>query len=457
MCTITNTAVQEARLVSPVLECVVFNQGTPDLAVWGYVNRSGEPVRIPVGADNRFTPAPARRGQPEVFEPGRYVGVFQTPFQAGATTLRWTLSDETATASASSQRCTATVEVRKVVVPASDPGVFELRINGRRLATGGNGTTTGPVVVGVGEGTASETAAPGTNLADYESSVQCTRNGAPAVSAAGTKVDVAVARGDVVVCTFTNLRIAAPQPPQPPTPGPEPPSPTPQLDLAIVKVGSPTVVSVGQRITWTMTVTNRSSVAAADVNGLKVNDPRSPGTRLLSLRASQGTCRPFTCNLGRLAPGASATVVAVTLATQVGVVVDVVRVGSEEIETNYRNNVAAALVRVVGPFRPPSDLRRCRTLTAAPAALEAGRASVVRVQARNRRGRPVPLLFVRARGAGVNLLARTDRRGFARFAMMPKQLGIVRLTSGRRTIVATGPGCLTLLGVLRGEQTRVTG
>ncbi len=41
-----------------------------------------------------------------------------------------------------------------------------------------------------------------------------------------------------------------------------------------------------------MTVTNRSSVEAADVNGLKVADPRSFRTRLISLRASQGTCRP---------------------------------------------------------------------------------------------------------------------------------------------------------------------
>ena len=111
-----------------------------------------------------------------------------------------------------------------------------------------------------------------------------------------------------------------------------------------------------------MTVTNRSAVAAADVNGLKLDDPRSYRTRLISLRASQGTCRPYTCNLGRLAPGASATVTAVTEATQVGVVVDIVRVGSEEIESNYRNNVAAALARVIGPLTPP-----------APASASAGR------------------------------------------------------------------------------------
>jgi uncharacterized repeat protein (TIGR01451 family) len=451
VCAITNTAGQQAQDVRPVLECVVFNASLPDLAVWGYVNRSGGPVSIPVGPDNGFSPDPVDRGQPVVFEPGTLVGVFQTPFQAGRTTLRWTLSGETATASASSPRCTATVELRKVVVPPTDPGVFELRINGRLLASGGNGTTTGPVVVGVGEGTASETAASGTNLADYESSVQCTRNGGVAVTVAGTKIDGAVARGDVVVCTFTNRRIAGPQPPEPPEP-PEPPQPPQLLDLAVVKTARPTTVVVGGRITWTMTVTNRSSVAAADVNGVKVNDPRSFRTRLISLRASQGTCRPFTCNLGRLAPGASATVVAVTQALQVGPVVDIVRIGSEEPESNYRNNVAAALARVIGPFRPPVGLDVCRTLTAAPDVLEAGRASVVRLRARNRRGDPIPQLAVRASGPGGTVVSRTDRRGVVRFTLLPTEVGLVRFST---TTVRLG--CLTQLGVVRGAQTQVTG
>ena len=211
-----------------------------------------------------------------------------------------------------------------------------------------------------------------------------------------------------------------------------------------------------------MTVTNRSSVAAADVNGLKLNDPRSYRTRLISLRASQGTCRPYTCNLGRLAPGASATVVAVTDATQVGVVANVVRVGSEEIESNYRNNVAAALVRVIGPFRPPTGLNMCRTLTAEPIALQAGRSSVVRVTARNRRGQPLPAIAIHARGAGVNQLARTDRSGVARITVLPKRLGRVFFASGaQRTLAARSqvrsPHCVTLLGVLRALPTQVTG
>src|SRR4029078_7442418 len=119
-----------------------------------------------------------------------------------------------------------------------------------------------------------------------------------------------------------------PQPPPPPTPPmpnpppvpPTPPGPAPLLDLVVAKSVEPTIVTVGGRLTWTMTVTNRSSVAAADVNGLKLDDPRSFRTKLISLEASQGSCRPYTCDLGRLAPGASATVTAGTEATRVSVV-----------------------------------------------------------------------------------------------------------------------------------------
>jgi hypothetical protein len=237
---------------------------------------------------------------------------------------------------------------------------------------------------------------------------------------------------------------------------PTPPGPAPLLDLVVTKSVEPTTVVVGGRLTWTMTVTNRSAVAAADVNGLKLDDPRSFRTRLISLRSSQGTCRPFTCDLGRLAPGASATVTAVTEATQVGVVVDIVRVGSEEVESNYRNNVAAALARVIGPLEPPVGLAVCRTLTAEPRALQTGRSSVVLVTARNRPGRPIRGLQVHVRGAGIQMRARTDRRGVARFSVSPGRIGLVSFTGDRSR--AAGPTqCRTLLGVLGAEDTVVTG
>ena len=225
-CVITNTRKPGPgdRDVRPVLECVLFNDGAPDIAYWGYLNTGEDPVTVKAGTGrNRFSPGEADQGQPSLFEAGRQTGVFDTPFQAESVTLVWSLLGRTATASDDSPACNPTVELRKVSVPADDPGVFQLRINGAVVATGGNGTTSGPLRTGIGEGTVTETAGPGTNLADYDSRVECTRNGTVEVSVPGTKVDGEVAARDTVVCTFTNTRKGTPpQPPTPPTPRPHP-------------------------------------------------------------------------------------------------------------------------------------------------------------------------------------------------------------------------------------------
>ena len=388
VCTITNEATEDAKSVSPVLDCVVFDNGAPSFADWGYSNTSGVPVVVPVGNANHFSPSPANRNQPTGFQAGSYVGVFQTAFGAGEAALTWTLAGHSVTANAGSPRCAATVEIQKLVEPASDPGVFNLQINGQTLASGGNGTTTGPITVGVGEGTVTETAGTGTALADYDSSVVVhaerdrgglgSRREGRRSRRDGRRRRVQVHEreegdSDTADASHTHAshtdtaRADAAAAAASTDPRPEAP--------ARSRGGQDreaAAVSVGGRITWTMTVTNRSAVTAADVNGLKVNDPRSFRTKLISLTSSQGTCRPYACNLGRLAPGASATVVAVTRALRVGPVVDVVRVGSEEIESNYRNNIASALVRVIGPLRPPTLPTVCRTLTAAPRLLRPG-------------------------------------------------------------------------------------
>jgi uncharacterized repeat protein (TIGR01451 family) len=464
-CTITNTR-KQAKPVSPMLECVAFANGAPSVAYWGYRNDNDFPVTIPIGDTNKFTPGAQDRGQPTEFEPGRLIGVVATSF-GGAAALIWHLDGATASASSGSTHCTATVELRKVTVPANDPGVFNLLIQGKVLATGPNGTTTGPVTVGVGEGEASETAGPGTNLADYDSKVECTRNGKVEVSVSGTKVDGAVSNGDVVVCTFTNTRktpvTPGPTPPEPPPtpptppPTPEPPPPGPPVDLAITKTANPTTVVIGQKITWTVTVKNNSTVAAADVNVVKVND-FSGLSEVLSITPSQGTCAVRTCDLGRLAPGASATIIGVTRATHIGVIVNTVRVSSEEQESDYLNNTASAIARVIGPLRPPGGggvaaAVVCHTLTAMPNRLQAGSTWVVLTTARDLFGRPVRGLAVRMSGLGLNQQARTNTRGIARFALTPPRAGIVFFGTRLRSLAAAAAPCTTRLGVLGATQT----
>ena len=117
---------------------------------------------------------------------------------------------------------TGRLEVRKVLSPATDMGTFDLAIDGMVFAPGvGNGGTTGPQMVSVGTHTVSEAGAGTTNLANYRTTIRCTRtfetdgpNTLQTVvivppgggTLAATTTDVPVAANDLVVCTITNTR-----------------------------------------------------------------------------------------------------------------------------------------------------------------------------------------------------------------------------------------------------------
>ncbi len=90
--------------VSPVLECVQDNGGGNYTAIFGYNNPNDYEINIPVGPDNRFTPAPENRGQPEYFHPGRTYGVITVGFTAG-NPVTWTLDGSTATGGTGSPAC----------------------------------------------------------------------------------------------------------------------------------------------------------------------------------------------------------------------------------------------------------------------------------------------------------------------------------------------------------------
>jgi uncharacterized repeat protein (TIGR01451 family) len=279
-----------------------------------------------------------------------------------------------------------------------------------------------------------------------------------------------VANGDVVVCTFTNTRkpTAPPPMPQPPPPQPpEPPLPAPPLplgDLSVVKTASPTSAVVGKRIIWTIKVTNKSTIAAADVNVVRTSD-LSFRVKVISLTPSQGTCNVGSCNLGRLAPGASATITVLTQATSIGRALNVVRVSSEEQESNYLNNTASALVRITAPKK--QSLARavkgavarftCNTLTAQPASLRAGNTSIVLATARNQFRQPLPGVDVRLTGLGLHERGRTNRQGVVRFSVTPQRIGVVSIERVGRSLTGAGSQCRTLLGALGSGRHSVTG
>src|SRR5262249_38040300 len=112
-------------------------------ALFGLDSGCAQTITIPLGTDNRFSPSPTNRGQPTSFAPGR------TPFPAGdlrvtwsGSSLAWTLTGKTATATHGSPRCVFAAPARgcpkwvlvNIELPAGyDPGtisVASVRLSG---------------------------------------------------------------------------------------------------------------------------------------------------------------------------------------------------------------------------------------------------------------------------------------------------------------------------------------
>jgi len=95
------------------------------------------------------------------------------------------------------------------------------------------------------------------------------------------------------------------------------PPPLP-ADVVVTKTASTTNVNVGESFTYTVTAHNRGPGPADNV---VVTDTPDPALQFVSAVPSQGTCTsgvPVRCDLGPLAPGASATVVVTVIAVAAG-------------------------------------------------------------------------------------------------------------------------------------------
>jgi hypothetical protein len=69
--------------VVPLLDCVLTGTDGTWTAVFGYDNRTGATVSIPVGPANQVTPAPYGTPQPTSFAPGVRHGVFAVTVSGG--------------------------------------------------------------------------------------------------------------------------------------------------------------------------------------------------------------------------------------------------------------------------------------------------------------------------------------------------------------------------------------
>jgi uncharacterized repeat protein (TIGR01451 family) len=185
----------------------------------------------------------------------------------------------------------------------------------------------------------------------------------------------------------------------------------PGADVALKISAAPHPATIGRRLTYTLTVTNRGPAAAAAVIA---RDPLPPGLTLVSASASQGSCtakRPVRCELGSLASGASATVTLVTRPKTAGRISNTASVSAATPDPDTSNNSATAAIAVKGPPCVVPNVKR-KPLTVARKAIRRAHCSVGKVRLtyspKVRRGRviaqrPAPRTHLHYRGR-VNLL-----------------------------------------------------
>jgi uncharacterized repeat protein (TIGR01451 family) len=95
-------------------------------------------------------------------------------------------------------------------------------------------------------------------------------------------------------------------------------------DLSITNSDLPDPVSVGERLTYTLDVTNNGTSSSTEVT---VADLLPRGVRFRSARSDRGNCtlrslRRITCNLAELQGGETATVTIVVRPTRKGTIVN---------------------------------------------------------------------------------------------------------------------------------------
>jgi uncharacterized repeat protein (TIGR01451 family) len=111
-------------------------------------------------------------------------------------------------------------------------------------------------------------------------------------------------------------------------------------DLSIIKTGNPNPVTVGNNLTYTVTVTNNGPDTAT---GVALTDTLPSGISLFSVKTSQGSCSgtsTVNCNIGTLNNGSSATVTIVVTTTKTGTLSNTASVTANESDPDTANNTS---------------------------------------------------------------------------------------------------------------------
>lgn len=146
--------------------------------------------------------------------PRRFIKKWGLPFGIAFTALccLFVLMPASATAAPSTQGTAPvppTITVVNEVMPASDLGRFNLLVSNNIVASDvGNGGSSGSVLVSPGVHIISETAATGTDLNDYDTTIRCVNGANQPIGSItnGISLGIQVALNQEITCTITNVR-----------------------------------------------------------------------------------------------------------------------------------------------------------------------------------------------------------------------------------------------------------
>lgn len=118
------------------------------------------------------------------------------------------------------------------------------------------------------------------------------------------------------------------------------------VDLALLMTDSPDPVRKGEKLVYTLTLTNQGLGSATNVS---LTDVLPPNISFEGIYTSQGKCKgraTVTCAIGTLSSGATATVKIIIKPSTVGTITNSASVSASEIDSNANNNSASVTTQV---------------------------------------------------------------------------------------------------------------